>query len=481
MIVEDPRALNPARDFCELDLYFFSRYMMLRTRGIKWHRAPHHPEICNALMRVFRGECKRLIINIPPRYSKTELVIMFMIWALGLVPDSEFIMTSYSGELAANNSWKARDIVRHEAYREIFPHVEIMGGSSARDHWKTTKGGVVYARGAGGTITGFGAGKKRPGFGGAIIVDDPHKADEAASDVIRKGTLEWFSNTLESRLNTRDTPIIVIMQRLHEEDLAGWLLAGGNGEEWEHLCLPAIQEDGSALWPEMHTIEDLRRLETASPYNFAGQYLQRPAPPGGGMFKPDALGVLDSRPACVEMVRAWDLAGTIADGDWTVGLLLGRTKENRYVILDVRRLQGSPDEVEQAIVAMARLDGHKVRVALPQDPGQAGKAQLLYLTKALAGFRVIASPESGDKETRAGPIAAQVNLGNVDIVRGEWNLSLLNEMRNFPFAKHDDQIDALSRAFMTMTERPRGVFVPDSLLLRGEQERVARDLQGFYR
>src|SRR5690606_8763121 len=106
------------------------------------------------------------------------------------------------------------------------------------------------------------------GFGGAIVIDDPHKPDEATSEVMRENVIEWFQNTLESRKNSKDTPIILIMQRLHENDLAGWLLAGGNGEQWEHVCLPAIQEDGTALWPEKHSLEDLRRMEGASPYVF---------------------------------------------------------------------------------------------------------------------------------------------------------------------------------------------------------------------
>ncbi len=142
--------------------------------------------------------------------------------------------------------------------KRVFPEFELRDDSKAKDDWRTAKGGVCYSQGTGGTITGFGAGKFRDSFGGAIIIDDPHKASEARSNTIRKGVIEWFQNTLESRTNSPDTPIIVIMQRLHEEDLAGWLLDGGNGEEWGSiLCLSAIQPDGSALWPEKHNIETL--------------------------------------------------------------------------------------------------------------------------------------------------------------------------------------------------------------------------------
>lgn len=267
------------------DLYFFSRYMFKERRKYKWLHNWHHRVVCDALMKVFRGETKRLIINIPPRYSKTELaVINFMAWCFGKVPDSEFIHISYSATLAANNAFQTRNLVQETAFKNVFPDFVLRDDSKAKDDWRTKAGGVCYAQGTGGTITGFGAGKFRDSFGGAIIIDDPHKASEATSSTIRKNVIEWFQNTLESRTNSPETPIIVIMQRLHEEDLAGWLLDGGNGEEWEHICLSAIQPDGTALWPEKHTIERLRIMEETSPYVFSGQYLQRPSPPAGGFL-----------------------------------------------------------------------------------------------------------------------------------------------------------------------------------------------------
>ena len=282
--------IDPARELAiqieaQQDLYFFSRYMFKERRKYKWMHNWHHRVVCDALMKVFRGETKRLIINIPPRYSKTELaVINFMAWCFGKVPDCEFIHISYSATLAANNAFQTRNLVQETAYKRVFPEFQLRDDSKAKDDWRTQAGGVCYAQGTGGTITGFGAGKIRKEFGGAIIIDDPHKASEASSDTIRGNVIEWFQNTLESRTNSPDTPIIVIMQRLHEEDLAGWLLAGGNGEEWEHLCLPAIQDDGTALWPAKHSIERLKVMEDAAPYVFSGQYRQLPSPPAGGFF-----------------------------------------------------------------------------------------------------------------------------------------------------------------------------------------------------
>lgn len=436
-----------AAEMARADLYFFSRWMFAQRKGFKWKRAVHHKIVCDALMRVFYGETKRLIINIPPRYSKTELaVVNFIAWSMGQVPDAEFIHTSYAAPLAVNNSAQVMAMLKHEAYADIFPDCRI--DSDAKSHWKTDAGGVMYATGTGGTITGFGAGKDREGFGGAIIIDDPHKADEAKSDVIRQSVIDWFQTTLESRKNDpKNTPIILIMQRLHEKDLAGWLLDGGNGEEWDHVCLPAIQEDGTALWPEKHDIETLRRMEQAAPYVFAGQYQQRPAPLDGGIIKPDSMPIIDAIPeGNIRWVRGWDLASTV-DGDFTAGGKIGKLPDGRFVIADMVRIRCGPDERDAALKNAADRDGRPVKISIPQDPGQAGKTQALYLTRSLVGYNVSTSPETGDKVTRAEPLAAQINVGNVLMVKAPWNDALVAEMRMFPNGANDDQIDALSRAF----------------------------------
>lgn len=445
------------------DLYTFARWMFRARKGYSWQEARHHALICNALMRVFRGEITRLVINVPPRYSKTELaVVNFIAWAFGHVPDAEFIHASYSGTLAGNNSAAIRDLMLHDEYRQVF---STRLATEGQQHWRTTEGGVMYAAGAGGTITGFGAGKMRPGFGGAIIVDDPHKADEANSDQVREGVINWFQTTLESRKNDPiATPIIVIMQRLHQRDLAGWLLGdrgpdmtgppvpGGNGEVWHHLCLSAWQqgEDGREvpLWPEKHDEPTLRRMEKASPYVFAGQYRQRPSPGKGGVFKPDMIPVIDAVPAnVVQWARGWDL-GASTGGDFTVGFKLGKLSDGRFVIADIRREQLETAERDALIKNTADADGKgRVKQSLPQDPGQAGKSQVRYLTTQLVGHTLHFSPESGDKVTRAEPFAAQCNVGNVVMVRGAWNDAWKDEARTFPNGSFDDQVDAGSRAF----------------------------------
>lgn len=458
-----------AREMARENLYFFSRWMFLQRKGFTWQRARHHAIVCDALMRVYRGECKRLIINIPPRYSKTELaVVNFIAWCFGKVPDAEFIHASYSGALAVNNSSQVRGLVQHEAYAEIFPGLQL--ASDAQHHWKTTAGGVMYATGTGGTITGFGAGKHREGFGGAIIIDDPHKADEARSDVMRQGVIDWFQNTLESRKNSPDTPIIVIMQRLHEQDLAGWLLgdrgkdgtgpavAGGNGEVWENVCLPVWNDDGTPLWPEKHDAETLRRMEKAAPYVFAGQYRQRPAPPEGGVIKPDMLVEVDTvPPGVVEWCRGWDL-GASASGDFTAGAKVGRLADGRYVIAGVVREQFETNQRDALISTTARNDGRMLKQSIPQDPGQAGKSQVAAFAKLLAGHNVHFSPESGDKTVRATPLASQINAGQVLAVRGPWLQPFKDECRMFPNGSFDDQVDAAARGFNGLLHPAAGIF-----------------------
>jgi len=453
-----------AIQFAREDFYFFVRWMFLQRKKYKWMKAPHHEAICNKLMEVYEGKCSRLVINLPPRGSKTEIAVkMFIAWCMGKAPDSEFIHVCYSGVLAIDNSAEILDMLRSDEYKEIFPAVHLKEDSQSKQDWKTKEGGRMYATGTGGTITGIGAGKRREGFGGAIICDDLHKADEANSDIMRKNVLDWYSNTLQSRVNSPTTPIIIIMQRLHEEDIAGFLLDGRNGEEWEHLCIKAITDEGESFWEEQFPIARLRKMEETQPYMFAGQYQQQPTPDGGGMIQPDKIQIIDQLPnENVQWWRAWDLAATV-NGDFTVGAKMGRLKDGRFVIADISRSRVGPDDRDAVILSTAELDGVATKISIPQDPGQAGKTQVVYLTRMLAGYVVKATPESGSKIVRADPFAAQVNAGNVMMLRANWNQALVDELKLFPVAKHDDCVDACSRAFKELLT-PQLLNITDEVL-----------------
>jgi predicted phage terminase large subunit-like protein len=257
------------------------------------------------------------------------------------------------------------------------------------------------------------------------------------------------------------------MTRWHPEDLGGQLLDQGGGE-WRVVRLPALAEAddplgrsvGSPLWPEWEDYEALtRKRALIGERAWSALFQQTPLPSGGRLFSTDRIGVVPPERDAEAVVRAWDLAATENTGrndpDWTVGVKLSRAKNGRYIILDVARTRGSPHQIEELIVGTAQKDGPKVIVAIPEDPGQAGKSQMSYLTRQLAGFHVISSRETGSKATRAMPLASQVEAGNVSIVRADWSRTLIDEMRDFPWGRKDDQVDALVRAFTTLTARPR--------------------------
>jgi len=440
---------------CRSDLLAFTRAMFRARKGADMKPNWHQEAICNALERVVLGDTTRLIINISPRSGKTELaVVSFIAWATGIYPDSEWIHASYSKRLATNNAYGVREVMRHEVYQEIFPWVKIRDDSSAKDEFRTEQGGVVYAAGSEGSITGRGAGGMSGRFQGAIVIDDPHKPGEANSDVMRQNVIDWFSTTMESRKNRPDTPIIVIKQRLHENDLSGWLLSGGNGEKWDHIKIPAITESNESFWPDQFPISMLERMQEASPYVFAGQYMQDPTPIGGGDFKTGNIQIVDALPSGLRFIRGWDLAATTKKtSDYTATVKLAVDGSGVVWIAHAHQFKGAPDEVERTIKQYAQTDKN-TKTSIPQDPGAAGVAQKMALSRMLQGIDFVFSPESGDKRTRASALAAQVNVGNVRMLRGDWNQTLINALAVFPMGAHDDLVDAASRAYNdTVTAR----------------------------
>jgi predicted phage terminase large subunit-like protein len=211
------------------------------------------------------------------------------------------------------------------------------------------------------------------------------------------------------------------------------------------------------LWPQWEGREALERKRAAVGARvWAALYQQAPVPDGGVLFRAARVDVVDAAPAGLRVVRAWDLAATAAgearDPDWTVGMKLGRDEAGRIFVLDVLRMRGGPHDVAEAIVNTAHQDGRAVPVGLPQDPGQAGKQQVAWLRAQLAGHRVVASPETGSKLVRASPVAAQVEAGNLMLVRASWNANFLEELRDFPQGRKDDQVDALSRGFAMLAD-----------------------------
>lgn len=467
MSAEEAALLLARRVEARRSLYWFSRYGFLQMRGYRWGRNWHHELICRKLQDVFEGRCKRLIINIPPRYSKTELaVVNFIAWALGQAPDSEFIHVSYGSRLAANNTTRARDLVHSEWYRALFPDLELDPNTQTKEDWRTTAGGVVFATGAGGTITGFGAGKKRPGFGGAIIVDDPHKAAEATSDVMRQNVIEWFKNTLESRRNSPETPIIVIMQRLHEEDLAGWLLGGGNGEDWEHLCIPALNDPPVplwpadapiALWPETHPEADLRRMMASKPYEFAGQYMQRPSPLGGGIFKTDwwRYYPMAALPTVKRIVQSWDTAfKTKTANDYSVCTTWADTDQG-YYLLDVWKQKVEFPDLKRMVVSLHASYGAHAVLVEDKASGQSLVQELQRDT--MIPLIPIQKGAGDDKISLAFAVTPLIQSGRVYLPEGApWLADYVASHAAFPNAAHDDDVDSTTQALKYLSHGAGG-------------------------
>lgn len=441
---------------CQFSLLKFTETLFRARKNSAFVINRHHELICNAMEQVVIGKIKRLIINIPPRYSKTELaVVNFIAWCMGNFPDCEFIHASYSKRLATNNTWNARTVMMHEIYAQIFGAPKFAGDSNAKDEYRTQQGGCVYATGTEGTITGYGAGKLRDEFAGAIIIDDPHKAGEANSETMRQNVIDWFSTTLESRTNSPNTPIVVIMQRLHEEDLSGWLLNGGNGEKWEHLKIPALDENDLPLWPFKHSFDELERLKNSNPYVFAGQYMQEPAPRGGGLLKTEWWQFWRVLPELEYRVIYADTAQkTKEHNDYTVFQCWGKSKAHNkiYLIDQIRGKWEAPELLVQAVAFWrkhAAMDSSSTLRSMNIEDKSSGTGLIQQLKRD--GIPIKAIQRNTDKLTRVMDVAPHVECGNVFLPENAaWLSDYLSEAATFPKGKHDDQIDPTADAINEM-------------------------------
>jgi predicted phage terminase large subunit-like protein len=418
--------------------------------------ALHHRLLLQQLEAIGRGDIDRLMVLMPPGSAKsTYASILYPAWWFTQHPVSSVIATSHTASLAEHFGRQARELVRENGSRFGYA---LHSGKQAACHWQTSNKGEYFAAGMRGPLTGHRA--------DLVVIDDPIKSGaDADSPVLRERIWNWYRSDLMTRLKPKGR-IVLIMTRWHEDDLAGRLLAL-NAAEWRVICLPALAEEhdalgrtsGAALWPAW---EDqaalLRKRDSVGERTWSALFQQSPRPIHGSLFKTGSIEILDMPPtfSAGQVVRAWDLAATVAtgvnDADWTVGVKLGRDDRGRYIVLDLVRLRGSPHEVEDAITEAARIDGKPIIIGLPEDPGQAGKSQVTYLTSRLAGHRIAASRETGAKVTRAGPMASQVEARNVAMVRANWNHAFLEELRDFPFGRKDDQVDALSHAFRMLTQ-----------------------------
>lgn len=394
------------------------------------------------------------MLLLPPGSAKsTYASLLFPPWFLAHHRDCSVIAASHTFGLARRFGRGVRELINEHSPRLGY---SIKPGDAAAHRFSTSHGSTYWATGVRGPITGHRA--------DLILIDDPVKSHQEADSASARDQLwDWFRSDLTTRLKPGGR-IVLVMTRWHPDDIGGRILEGT--DHWRVVRLPALAQpgdllgraEGKALWPEWEDEAALeRKREIMGERAFAALFQQSPTSRGGRLFQPARIYVHDDPFLLTgtRAVRAWDLAGsTTGNPDWTVGLRLCRTPEQTFVVQDVVRMRGGPLEVEQAILAAAAHDGRHVTVGLPQDPGQAGRSQVAYLTRQLAGYSIQSSPETGSKEVRAMPVASQANAGNLAIQQAPWNRAFLEELADFPNGSKDDQVDALSRAFAMLTELP---------------------------
>ncbi len=426
----------------------------------------HIEAVVEHLEAVSAGQIHRLIINIPPRHMKSLAVAVFWpAWHWLSDPGHRWLFASYAQSLSLRDSVKCRRLVQSPFYKELIrqfqPRFRLTGDVNNKVRWENNMGGVRLAASVEGALTGEG--------GDDIIVDDPHNIIEGESAVQRQRVLDWWDYSMSTRLNNPKTgAYVIIMQRVHENDLTGHLLET-QGRKWEHLKLPARYEGqkiistslrtedprteiDEPLWPDQYGDAELRELEgQLGAYGTAGQLQQRPAPKTGGMFdvRPLMANMIKQVPktAIARSVRYWDKAGTAGAGCFSAGVLIHELRDRTYVIADVVAGQWGALEREQRIKTTAQLDGRNVRIWVEQEPGSGGKESAEASIRNLAGFICKADRVTGSKESRAEPFAAQVSAGNVSILERDWTKDYVEEMELFPVGKYKDRIDASAGAF----------------------------------
>lgn len=414
------------------------------TPQFNW-RWPHLRAVQKQLELVTKGEINKLMVFMPPRHGKSEMTtVRYPVWRLQRDPSLRVIIGAYNQTLANKFSRKAR--------RVADGRLQMSSERYAADDWETTAGGGVRAVGVGGGITGQG--------GNLILIDDPVKSrEEANSAAYRERVWDWYTDDLYTRLEPGGA-IVLIMTRWHENDLAGRILASEDGPNWTVVSLPANAEEndplgrevGAALCPDRFDESQLAGIRSVlGSWSYAALYQQRPAPAEGGMFKRQWFEIVDAIPANSRFVRWWDKAGTAGGGDYSAGVLMARSRQGIYCVVDVLRGQWSSHERGNIMVQMAALDSAltdgNLSIWMEQEGGSGGKESAEASLRLLAGYDVRAETSSGDKSVRAMPFAAQCEAGNVKLLRGAWNAAYIDELTSFPFGTHDDQVDASSGAF----------------------------------
>jgi len=448
--------------------------------------------ICDHLEAITSGQIKRLLINVPPGCMKSLTTNVFWPaweWGPKNMPHNRFIGASYSEALTIRDNRRCKAIITSDQYKQFWgDRVQLDPDQNAKGLFANTKTGWKLATSVGGAVVGE--------RGDRFIIDDPHNIKESESDIVRNETLRWLTEIVPTRINEPMlSAILMIMQRVHDQDCSGLVLAEELG--WDVLCLPMEYEPdhpvtsntklgfvdwrkelGELLWeerfPRGYLENELKPSLRAwgGTYAESGQLQQRPTARGGGMFRKDDFIIKEEVPPeaynGARIARGWDLAASTSPRSaYTAGIKMMRSKDGRIWILDVKRIKGDAFEVDQLIRKTAEEDGHQVFQDLPQDPGQAGKVQKSHLSRLLEGFEFSITVEPKSKNERAGPFASQVQGGNVYMKKARWNKDYLNEASLFPVGLWKDQIDGSSRAYGRLIKKRGARLGAAPILING--------------
>ena len=441
------------------------------------HKTPfifgeHHDIICGALDRVVRGECRKLIINIAPRYGKTELVSkMFMAFGFALNPKCKFIHLSYSASLTQENSVSVKDVVNSPLFKKLFS-ARVRRGRDTMAKWDTEQGGGLYATSTLGQITGFGAGATDAEdgevneafldeysavynphkFTGAIVIDDPIRPEDALSDVVRERVNRRFETTIRNRVNSRRVPIIIVCQRTHEMDLCGYLMSI-EPDDWEVVSIPAIgfDENGNekALWPHKHTIEELHKIEAANPFVFETQYMQNPKPLEGLMYAPFKTYELLPVDKTGARIKSYTDAADTGD-DFLCAIDYVEYPNGEMYVLDVLFTKKPMEYTEIALAEMLTKDNVGMANIEGNNGGRGFARNVEKNLRAMGNTktRIATFTQTGNKDVRIFTHSADVH--NLVYMPHDWArrwpqfYTALTSFRKEGRNAHDDAPDAIT-------------------------------------
>ena len=414
----------------------------------------HHKRMAEAFERVAEGKCKRLIINMPPRHTKSEFASYLLpAWFLGRFPGKKVIQTSHTAELAVGFGRKVRNLVDTETYHEFFPDLSLSSDSKAAGRWNTSKGGDYFAIGVGGAVTGKGA--------DLLIIDDPHSEQEAAMAAVNPEVYdkvyEWYTSGPRQRLQPGGA-IVIVMTRWAQRDLTGQVMKSAmqrGGEEWEVIEFPAILPSGNPLWPQFWSIEELAALREELPNaKWQAQYQQNPVGNESAIVKRDwwQWWEEDEPPVCEFILQSWDTAFEKTQrADYSAGTTWGvfinqkdGNRPNIILLNTYKKRVEFPDLKKDVLDEYQNYDPDTVIIEK-----KASGAPLIYELRAMGIPVQEFTPSKGqDKIARLNSVSDIIASGKVWVPKTRWAEELVDEIAAFPAGEHDDLVDATTLALM---------------------------------